>query len=217
MVSGSILKIEGENYQGDTQRQLHVYAISAKRYAIFRRATDGTIAIVKKSDHGLGHLLNPTNPDSDNTDWIEETWHYLISRALDLPVREPKWIDRPAISRITISSPHIYRPFVAKPQSYRTRVKPFNFALSAQVALFGHPEGVDPKHFHLIWPFERDARKWLRMSWTDMHSGEQYAIHTGAASSAQSVRVKSYRDVLDSYATHPEPKSAAPDGGISRA
>jgi hypothetical protein len=213
MVEGSILKIERENFSDGAQYQLYVYAISAKRYALFTRATDGTIAIVKKSDHGLGHLLNPTDPESDNTDWIEETWYYLIARALRLPAREPKWLDRPAISRITISSPHIYRPFATDAKSYRTRVKPFNFALSAQVAFLGHPAGVDPKQFHLVAPFERDARKWQRVPWTDIHSGKQYAIHTGTTSSTRSVHVKSYRDVVDSFATHPEPKSAAPDGG----
>jgi len=31
------------------------YAISAKRYAIYQRTADGTIQILKRSEHGLGH------------------------------------------------------------------------------------------------------------------------------------------------------------------
>ena len=35
-VPGSILKIEDENFVDGSRRQLHAYAISAKRYALFR-------------------------------------------------------------------------------------------------------------------------------------------------------------------------------------
>ena len=39
-----------------------------------------------------------------------------------------------------------------------------------------------------------------------------FPITTLDGGSSQAARVKSYRDVVEEYATHPEPKSAGPDG-----
>ena len=50
------------------------------------------------------------------------------------------------------------------------------------------------------------------MRWTDLHTGHRYSITTTGEASKTRARVKSYRDVLETYAVHPEPKSAAPDG-----
>ena len=59
-VPGSILKIEDVNYGVDgRQHVLFTFAISAKRYALFTVADDGSTVIVKASEHGLGHLLLP--------------------------------------------------------------------------------------------------------------------------------------------------------------
>ncbi len=213
VIRGSILKIEDENFRAKRQRQLYAYAISAKRYALFARSKAGRLTIVKKSEHGLGHLLNPSNPDSGRTDWIADSWKFIIANAIGIPAHEPAWLDRPAMSRVTLSSPHLYRPFADDSRPYRARVKPFNFALSAQVAPFGHLAGVDPKRFHLVAPYERDARTWLRLTWMDVHTGAAYAIATGPGVSTRTVRVKSYRDVLAEHCGHPEAKGAAPDGG----
>ena len=50
------------------------------------------------------------------------------------------------------------------------------------------------------------------MEWTDVYSGRRFGITTAADADARLVRVKSYEDVLAEYLTHPEPKSARPDG-----
>jgi len=84
-VPGSILKIEDDNFDPETrkQRQLWCYAISAKRYALFLRNERGAPQLLRKgtngnenrwSEHGLGHLLNPTDPDSDDREWIAQVW-----------------------------------------------------------------------------------------------------------------------------------------------
>ena len=76
-VKGSILKIEDDNFDPETkeQRQLWCLAISAKRYALFLRDRNGEPALLRRgvnngekgedrwSEHGLGHLMNPTDPD----------------------------------------------------------------------------------------------------------------------------------------------------------
>jgi len=46
----------------------------------------------------------------------------------------------------------------------------------------------------------------------DVHSGARYGITTTGDPSGETVRVQSYQDVLGQYRSHPEPKSAGPDG-----
>jgi hypothetical protein len=213
VIPGSILKIEGENYDtGGRRRPIFALAISAKRYALFERVGKNTVRVLKYSEHGLGHLLNPLDPDSSETDWIKATWHVLVCRALGLPQPTLRWLERPAISRVSVSTPGMWRPLADGTKLYRHRVKPFNFALSAHVVPFGHPPGANPERFHLLAPYERDARKWLELSWTDVDSGSAFRITTDGPATVGAVAVKSYRDVLESYARHPEAKSAGPDG-----
>ena len=84
-IPGSILKIEAENFDSGTgrQRQLYALAISAKRYALFEYDSVGRVEIVKYSEHGLGYLLNPLNPEAVDTDWIKAAWHVLVDRSRD--------------------------------------------------------------------------------------------------------------------------------------
>jgi hypothetical protein len=218
VIPGSILKIEAVNFEElpdgglGERRQVYLYGISAKRYALFRRKRDGSMAILKPSEHGLGHLLDPSDPHSESGDWINGAWLHVVANATG-EFDEPAWLDRPAIARIAITSPALFRAVNAEPEgSYSTLVKPFNFALSAQVAPFGHPVGVDPTRFHLIAPFERNPRKWLRMQWRDIYAQCSFRIATGLHAATDCVRVKSFRDVMAEYERHPEPKSAAVDG-----
>jgi hypothetical protein len=221
-VPGSILKIEKENFERIDEeridrgqpRQLHAYVISAKRYALFNLNPDGSVVIRKYSEHGLGHLLNPTDPDDESHNWIEKLWRCIVLKALGQPAETPAWLDRPAISRITASTPEIVSRLshTIKSLPYARRVKPFNFLIAAHVARFGHPPEVDPKHFQLIAPYTPDASKWKKMAWTELYSGQTFGITTGLNSNPRLVRVKSYRDVFEEYQTHPEPKSAAADG-----
>jgi hypothetical protein len=98
-------------------------------------------------------------------------------------------------------------------------VKPFSFLLSAQLAAFGLPAGADPDHFHLIAPYEKDSRKLLCLPWIDRYSGRRYAVRTGplsALTSGSTAYLNSYRDVFEQFETHPEAKSAAPDGADVR-
>jgi len=38
------------------------------------------------SEHGLGHLLHPPDPESEDHDWIAKTWLRVIRQALGLPI-----------------------------------------------------------------------------------------------------------------------------------
>lgn len=210
-VTESVLKIEKENYdERGGRRQLYAYVIAAKRYALFTPDPSDGIGLRKWSEHGLGHLLNPTDPNSEDREWIRQFWEVIVREALGEAVSPPSWLAQPAVSRLTISSWLLYRPFAASRGllPYSARIKPFNFVLSAHVASLGHPEGADPRRFHLIAPYTPDPRVWLRQPWTDIHSNQTYGITTSRHASGRMVRVKSYRDVLEEYRTHPEPKSA---------
>ena len=60
-VPGSILKIEKINFDGRKQIELYGYAISAKRYVLYRYDAHGNIVIVDAKAHGLGYLYPPKN------------------------------------------------------------------------------------------------------------------------------------------------------------
>jgi hypothetical protein len=228
-VPGSVLKVEkvnyarcgigGEDHKPDctctkVRQQLWCYAISAKRYGLFNR-DDGVIDVRKYSEHGLGHLLDPTDPGSDDPSWMRLVWEGILAEELGLGHEEPDWLDRPALSRLTVSGPELLRPFAAlnRGKAYADQVKPFNFLLAAHVRPFGHPDGVDPTRFQLIAPFEKDARKWTKLPWVDRYSGKRYRIDaTGDTGGAGVARVQTYRDVLAAFRTHPEAKSVAPNG-----
>lgn len=217
-VPGSVLDLEPENLDKETarQRELHCYAISAKRYVLYNLDADGRPIIRKHSGHGLGHLLNPLDPDDRSDGWIEEVWRYILEvDVLGREVKAPAWFERPAITRVSVNDPATLAFFAAlnRRKPYAAQIKPQNFMISAQVAPLGHPAGVDAMHFHLVAPHNPDPRQWLKLRWIDRYSGKSYHVTTGDAQGEGVVRIKTYGDVVLEYRTHREPKSLAPDGG----
>jgi hypothetical protein len=221
-VPGSILKIEADNFDPKTgkQRQLYCLAVSAKRYALFLRDRAGIPELLRKgvnnpedrwSEHGLGHLLNPTNSESADRDWIAQAWLAIIRKTLGLSVQSLGFEDSPAVGRVTVSSPAVMRPLAAlnEGKEYACQVKPFNFLLACHVRQLGHPTGADPERFHLIAPYEPDSHRWLKMPWLDQYSAKTYRITTaGNHGMRQTARVKTYGEVLREYEFHPESKCA---------
>jgi hypothetical protein len=221
-ILGSILKIEDDNFDPKTgkQRQLYCFAISAKRYALFLKGKRGAPELLRKgvnnpvdrwSEHGLGHLLNPTNPDSDDRQWIAQAWLQMIRKAMGLPIESLGFEDRPAVGRVTVSSPAVIRPLerLNEGKAYANQIKPFNFLLTCQVKPLGFPKGADPERFHLIAPYSNDPAQWLRNDWIDQYSGNSYRITTtGHSGTRRTALVKTYGDVLCEYEFHPEAKCA---------
>jgi hypothetical protein len=167
------------------------------------------------SEHGLGHLLNPADPENEDREWIAEVWLSMIKRSLGTPAQPVHFQNLPAAGRITVSSPALMRPLenLNAGKQYCDRVKPFNFLLSCHVKQFGHPIGSDPTRFHLIGPYNSDSRKWLNIEWIDQYSGKPYRITTaGYHGNRQTARVKTYGEVLREYEYHPESKCADKDG-----
>jgi hypothetical protein len=169
------------------------------------------------SEHGQGHLLNPTDPKSEDRGWIAQAWLAIVRRSLGLTTKPLRFEKRVAVGKTTISSPAVMKPLrkLNEGKPYEKQIKPFNFILSAHVRKLGHPVGVNPEQFHLIAPYETDPRKWETMLWTNQYSNEgtRYRITaSGPHGSRRVARVKSYGDVLREYEYHPEAKCAGADG-----
>ncbi len=206
------------------QRQLWCLAISAKRYVLFLRDRNGEPELLRKgvnngedgwSQHGLGHLLNPSDPTSEDRSWIAQAWLSIVRQSLALATKPLPFADRVALGQITVSSPEVLRPLAKlnAGKSYAEQIKPFSFILSCHVAPYGHPADADPERFHLIAPYETDPRKWLALPWIDQYSGKQYRISTILATGTRQIaRVKSYGDVLEEYEFHEEAKCADASG-----
>jgi len=231
-IPGSVLKIEEDNFDPKTgrQRQLFCLAISAKRYTLFLRDRNGEPALLREginnaedrySEHGLGHLLNPSDPQSEDRNWIAQAWLSIVRRSLGLPAKPLRFAKRVAVGRPTVSSPAVMKPFklLNSGKTYDKQIKPFNFILSCHVRKLGHPIGADPERFHLIAPYETDPRKWETMRWIDQYSkeGKSYRISTSALHGSRTMtRVKSYGDVLREYEYNPEAKCADASGAPCR-
>jgi len=227
-IPGSILEIKsvslGKNKKIDPVQLL---AISAKRYTFYRLSPSGDVEIIEPSEHGLGHLLNPCcvgtrgtrDDDEDNEDkakpWITEVWETIVRRTLGLPVTRLSFADLPAVTRTSITTPHVMRGLSGKDwgDSLDGEIRPATFLLSVAVARLGHSVGADPTRFHLISPFTSDPSKWLDGPWVDVHSGREFRVTTDIEDlDPECVRVKTFADVVEEFAVHAEPKSAGGDG-----
>lgn len=222
IIPGSVLKIEDDNFDPKIgkQRQIHCLAISAKRYALFTLSKNGKPELLREcknnkkdhwSRHGLGHLLNPTDPEASDRNWTAAVWDSIIRKTCGLKVEKLPFSHLPAIGRTTVSSPFLMKSLeslnAGKP--YAEQIKPFNFLLTSHVLAFGHPLGVNPERFHLVSPYDSDSRKWLEKEWIDQHSGKRYRVATkGDHGTRYAARVKTFGDVVTEYESHPEAKCA---------
>lgn len=126
-------------------------------------------------------------------------------------------VSAPALSRFSISSPILRRPFNTwnRGKSWDDQIKPFNFILVATLDPFGLPERATAERFRLIAPYTRNSQDWTRLPWRNMHDpdGPTYRITTDRHEpQGDAVHVKSYGQVLREYRLHPEHKFNGPDG-----
>jgi hypothetical protein len=177
--------------------------------------------LVDRREHGLGHLLNPTDPSSDSRDWITDAWTYLEARARGERPDAPAWFALPAMSRITLSTPDLRKPFEAfnRDKPYRDQIKPFNFLMRPQPKPGTSRVGIDPPS--LVAAYNDDPTTWLETSYFDTSdkTGTEWTITTAPTDAGEpnTIRVKTYGEVINSYWDHEEAKSLAPDGISCRA
>lgn len=213
-----LLKIEDVNFtDSDSSRPLRPlfgYAIAAKRYALYTKARSG-IEVVKASGHGLGYLFAPqknnaideSEADDDVPMWIVEAWEWLIRRELGLKGKDPSWLTRPAMMRMTMTSPNVMR------HNRPDWLAPFNFFLFPLISdLGGYPQGLDRSSFNFIVPFEADRRKWKNLEGINLWDERVYQIRMTPDGKKNTAVPDSLRIILSQYLRHPEAKSLAPDG-----
>ncbi len=208
-----VLKIEDVNFVDSDprkpQRQLFGYAISSKRYALYIQI-DGGISIVKASGHGLGYLYSPKdgfNKQADAPMWVVEAWDWLLRNELELPSKEPAWLDYPAMMRMTLTSPNVMR------EHRPGWLSPFNFFFLPLLSDLGsYPVGCDRSNFKFITPFSSDRRKWKKLTGINLCDGRNYGIEMFPNGKQNKVVPESYRIILRLYLRRPESKSLAPDG-----
>lgn len=174
--------------------------------------------IAKRSEHGLGRYLDPLSPQQDRRDdkgnriWISEAWEWILLSQEKPEVPPPDWAARPALSRITVSSPLLLRPFAAinRNKAWQDQIKPFNFLLVATIDPFGYPPDVDATRFRLIAPYNDNPDEWPTLPWRNLYDpdGPNYRLTTnfGEAPHAHLAVAKSYGQILREYRAHPEHK-----------
>jgi hypothetical protein len=154
-------------------RQLWCYAISAKRYCLYRVDRDGRPMVEAAretpeelsdeggpspegledwSEHGLGLYLDPIaqDPDRPRRDaegrkiWVRQAWQSVLNEALDGERSRPGWTDTYALTRFTLSSPKIAAWFDGYNAEHPdARIGPGSFGLIAHPAS-PKPEGEEP-------------------------------------------------------------------------
>jgi hypothetical protein len=247
----SILELEDENFTDQRRierRQLHCLVLSSKRYSMFnlsvrgepelriatepdRHAEEETIertpVIRKRSDHGLGYLINPIDPDSSDRDWILQGWEWIVRGALGLNATEPEWFDKPALMRGAITTQGLLdcweRWNAGKPR--RKRMRPFNFFMVAQPTGIFDDAKTGEKYIPpvagkcaLILPFESNSDRWeLAEAFNRYNPRQRFKITTNRnpyqlGAHPDLIAVRTLCDVFHSYRDSIEHKSLAPDG-----
>lgn len=212
-----ILKIENVNHvDGDPKkpfRQLFGYAISAKRYALYSQSGN-EICIEKASGHGLGYLFGPKETkrdkqkdDEEVPDWIREAWDHLLRKELGLALKEPPWLDLPAMMRMVLTTPNVLKN--RRPEW----LGPFNFFLFPIISenLGGYPAGFDKSNFLFITPMESDRRKWPTLVGINLFDRHTYQISISPSRTQGNVVPDSFQIILNQYAKKEEAKSLGPD------
>jgi hypothetical protein len=207
-VPGSILKIEKVNFDGREQIDLFGYAISAKRYVLYRYDAQGNIVIVDAKAHGLGYLYPPKEAiqDDPTSDWIFEAWHWVLEGEVAAPRPNPDWFSIPAMMRMTVSTPAVLGML-------KGFTKPFNFIHVPLMFPSLYPAGKNPSNFSLIMPFSKNRDQWFKTKAVDTHSGKRYPITLlDPTGRTKKIEVKCYGNVLGAYREHPEAKFLGHDG-----
>jgi hypothetical protein len=191
--------------ESSLERELSCYAISAKRYCLYRPTRSGGKEIVAAiddpadedpieteelladwSEHGLGLYLDPTARDLDRPRrdrkgrrlWVAQAWRWILRRAEEKKTALPSWASTYALTRFTVSSPTLERWFSGynRERPRTERVRPGSFGLIA------HPLGLGPgDDSRPSAPYEGDSARWPELDWYDRRTGRPVRVLTIAA------------------------------------
>jgi hypothetical protein len=208
----NLLKVEYPQYP-----DLQCYAVSAKRYVLYRLRPGNRIQIVKASESGLGAIIgrsaNESTPKLARRIWLSILMQHVevnpmqLRRAtpliaFDVPLRRKFQVAQPAILE------RLNKTF-NKDRNFDMRVKPYGFV---QTVVPDRDDGSIP-----MAPFERDARKSMRLLWVDFKTGKAIRLDWHGTSMAGTVGVMRLQDYIKDYQDHAESKAADANGNPGRA
>jgi hypothetical protein len=181
---------------------LYCYAISAKRYCLYRpsRGADpGIVAALDDEDdpdgetgtaaeqvledwseHGLGLYLDPTAEDADRPRrdkdgrriWVAEAWRWVLADAQGKKPPLPVWAATYALTRFTVSSPTIEAWF----SGYNT-AHPDGPIRPGTFGLIAHPLTIGTRTGPLpAAPYETDVACWPALDWYDRRNGQPVRV-----------------------------------------
>lgn len=166
------------------------YSVSAKRYVI----TDTLGIPLDWKEHGLGHLVGPYRG------WTQEAWQSLLNGD------RPYWFDIPALSRWTVTTPALYHRLRIwnEGKSYADRIKPFSFVSAVYVGKEHKPVNGQ---FQLIGPYVPVPEMAVLQEWVNQYDpGSTYTISPTMGIFTETVKVRTYGEILSEYLLHPETK-----------
>jgi hypothetical protein len=182
-------------------RPLTCYAISAKRYLLYRpdvgrgselvdvgdgpeeeASDDESAEMTDWSEHGLGLYLapevdargRPLRDAKGRRTWVRDAWTWVLADAAAASPTLPPWAAHPALTRFTISSPALADWFRGRDRDlpHADRMRPGGFGLLA------HPSGGDAANRMPASPYETDPDRWADLAWYDRNSGEPLSLTT---------------------------------------
>lgn len=205
-----LLKVEHAEYT-----DLRCFAISAKRYVLFRWRPGRRIQIVKASESGLGAILGRW-PKETTPKLARRVWLSILMQHLDDLNPKQRRRAEPLIAfcvplrrKFPISQPSILKRLEAynTSRNYDLRVKPFGFVQAVTPALVGAQDDPLP-----IAPFETDLGKSRKLPWIDFHTGKPVQLDWSGSHFGGTLPVMRMNEYIDLYARHAEAKAADQDG-----
>jgi hypothetical protein len=193
---------------------LRCYAVSAKRYVLYRWRAGRRIQIVKASESALGAIIGRTRNES-TAKLARRIWLSILMQHLKMNPRQRRRanllidFDVPLRRKFPISQPSILKRLHAynKTRSYDHRVKPFGFVQTVIPATTIRTEDPLP-----IAPFEADLAKAKRLPWVDFNTGEPLRLDWHGSHLDGTLPVMRLNDYIERYHRHPEAKAADRDG-----
>jgi len=193
---------------------LRCFAVSAKRYVLFRWRPGKRIQIVKASESALGAIIGRTRNET-TAKLARRIWLAILMQHFKVNPKQRRRA-KPLIDfdvtlrrKFPISQPSILKRLEPynKTRSYDFRVKPFGFVQSATPATRIGKDDPLP-----IAPFEADLAKAKRLPWIDFNTGKPLRLDWHGSHMDGTLAVIRLNEYIETYHRHPEAKAADQDG-----
>ncbi|MBV8846293.1 MAG: hypothetical protein JO307_26095 [Bryobacterales bacterium] len=190
---------------------LRCFAISAKRYVLYRLRAGRRVQIVKAKESGLGAIIgrrrNETTPRLARRIWLSILMKHLrVNPQQRRRAKRLIYFDVPLRRKFPISQPSILQRLhkYNKTRSYDYRVKPFGFVQTVSPAITKSTDAPLP-----IAPFEADLAKSKGLEWVDFNNGgKPLRLDWSGSNLDGTLPVMRLSEYVNQYERHPEAKAA---------